>query len=168
MQEYGVTLDGLSPQTAAERLEEYLTGLRRWDVSAIARFMLFLGPVSSLFDYATFALMWFHFGAKTHAGQSLFQTGWFVEGLISQTLIVHIIRTRKIPFLESRAALPLSLLTGVVICAGLAIPFTPFGKTMGLSPLPAVYFGWLVVILTAYGVLAQLMKNWFARRFGYY
>jgi Mg2+-importing ATPase len=148
--------------------EEYLKAPRRWDVSAIARFMLFLGPVSSLFDYATFALMWFYFGAKTHAGQSLFQTGWFAEGLISQTLIVHIIRTRKIPFLESRAALPLSLLTGVVICAGLAIPFTPFGKTMGLSPLPGVYFGWLVVILTAYGVLAQLMKNWFARRFGYY
>lgn len=148
--------------------EEYLKAPRRWDVSAIARFMLFLGPVSSLFDYATFALMWFYFGAKTHAGQSLFQTGWFVEGLISQTLIVHIIRTRKLPFLESRAALPLSLLTVVVICAGLAIPFTPFGKTMGLSPLPDVYFRWLVVILTAYGVLAQLMKNWFARRFGYY
>ncbi|QOY89393.1 magnesium-translocating P-type ATPase [Paludibaculum fermentans] len=148
--------------------EEYLKEPRKWNVPAIARFMLFLGPVSSLFDYATFALMWFVFGANTHAGQSLFQTGWFVEGLISQTLIVHIIRTRKIPFLESRAALPLSLLTGVVICAGLAIPFSPFGKTIGLTPLPGVYFVWLVAALTAYGVMAQLMKNWFARRFGYY
>ncbi|MBN9660105.1 MAG: magnesium-translocating P-type ATPase [Acidobacteria bacterium] len=148
--------------------EEYLKAPRRWDVAAIGRFMLFLGPVSSLFDYATFALMWFYFGAKTPAGQSLFQTGWFVEGLLSQTLIVHIIRTRRIPFLESRAALPLSLLTGLVICAGLAIPFTPFGKTLGLRPLPGVYFGWLVVILSAYGVLTQWMKNWFARRFGYY
>ncbi|MGC4048920.1 MAG: cation transporting ATPase C-terminal domain-containing protein [Paludibaculum sp.] len=129
---------------------------------------MFLGPVSSLFDYATFALMWFFFRANTPQGQSLFQTGWFVEGLISQTLIVHIIRTRKIPFVESRAALPLSLLTGLVISAGLAIPYTPFGAALGLTPLPGIYFCWLLVILAAYAILAQGVKNWFARRFGYY
>ncbi len=124
--------------------------------------------MSSLFDYATFALMWFEFGAKTHAGQSLFQTGWLVEGLISQPLIVHIIRTRRIPFLESRAALPLSLPTVLVICAGLAIPCSPFGRTIGLTPPPGMHFACLMAALTAYGVMAQVMNNWFARRYGYY
>ncbi len=148
--------------------DEYLKQPRRWDVNAIARFMLFLGPVSSIFDYATFALMWFCFGARTVETQSLFQSGWFVEGLLSQTLIVHIIRTRKMPFLESRASAPLSLLTVAVMLAGLAIPFTAFGATIGLRPLPPAYFFWLVLILLGYVALAQAVKSWFARKYGYY
>ncbi|MCC7175944.1 MAG: magnesium-translocating P-type ATPase [Bryobacterales bacterium] len=148
--------------------EEYLKKPRKWDVQAIARFVLFLGPVSSVFDYLTFGLMWFVFGAKTPAAQPVFQTGWFIEGLLSQTLVVHIIRTRKVPFVESRAAAPLTFLTIVVMAAGLAIPFTAFGDALGLAPLPAAYFGWLAVILISYVVLAQIVKNWFARRFGYY
>ncbi len=148
--------------------EEYLKKPRRWDVNAIARFMLFLGPVSSIFDYATFALMWFFFGARTPEAQSLFQSGWFVEGLLSQTLIVHIIRTRRLPFVESTASAPLIFLTALVMLAGLIIPFTPFGAALGLRPLPLAYFGWLVLILLCYVLLAQLVKNWFARKFGYY
>jgi Mg2+-importing ATPase len=148
--------------------EEYLRKPRRWDVNAIARFMLFLGPVSSIFDYATFALMWYFFGARTPESQSLFQSGWFIEGLLSQTLIVHIIRTRKLPFVESRASAPLTFLTLAVMLAGLVIPVTTFGSTLGLGPMPAAYFGWLVLILISYVALAQMVKNWFAQKFGYY
>ncbi len=148
--------------------EEYLKKPRRWEVGAIGRFMLFLGPVSSIFDYLTFFLMWFLFGAKTPAAQSLFQSGWFVEGLLSQTLIVHIIRTRRIPFVESRPAAPLALLTAFVMLAGVVIPFTPLGATLGLQPLPPVYFGWLALILLCYCVLGQVVKSWYARRYGYY
>jgi Mg2+-importing ATPase len=148
--------------------EEFLKKPRRWDVNAIARFMLFLGPVSSIFDYATFALMWFFFAARTPDAQALFQSGWFVEGLLSQTLIVHIIRTRKVPFIESTASAPLTFLTVTVMLAGLIIPFTAFGSTLGLRPLPLVYFGWLVLILLCYVALAQAVKNWFARKYGFY
>jgi Mg2+-importing ATPase len=148
--------------------EEYLKKPRRWEPAGIARFMLHLGPVSSIFDYVTFCLMWFFFGARTPEMQSLFQSGWFVEGLLSQTLIVHIIRTRKVPFLESRAAAPLALLTALVMLAGLVIPFTGFGRTIGLRPLPPIYFLFLVLILGGYVALAQLVKNWYARRYGYW
>lgn len=148
--------------------DEYLTKPRKWEVGAIGRFMLFLGPVSSIFDYLTFFLMWYVFGATSASHQSLFQSGWFVEGLLSQTLIVHVIRTARIPFLESRASAPLLWLTGAIMAAGIAIPFTSFGASIGLSPLPRAYFGFLVAILLAYCVLAQIVKVWFARRYGYY
>jgi Mg2+-importing ATPase len=147
---------------------EYLKQPRRWEVSAIARFMIYLGPVSSIFDYATFCLMWFVYGVRTPAMQSLFQSGWFVEGLLSQTLIVHIIRSHKIPFLESRASAVLTFLTSAVMLAGLVIPFTVFGRTIGLRALPLSYFGWLLLILVAYAGLAQVVKSWFARKYGYY
>jgi Mg2+-importing ATPase len=156
----GIPFDGVDA--------EYLKKPRRWEVSAIARFMLYLGPVSSIFDYATFCLMWFVFGVRTPATQSLFQSAWFVEGLLSQTLIVHIIRTRRIPLFESRASAPLTLLTLAVMLAGLLIPFTAFGETLGLRPLPLTYFAWLLLILAAYVGLAQVVKNWFARKYGYY
>ncbi|MGE5569073.1 MAG: magnesium-translocating P-type ATPase [Rhodospirillales bacterium] len=156
----GIPFDGMD--------EEYLKKPRRWNVNAIARFMLFLGPVSSIFDYATFALMWFYFGARTPEAQSVFQTGWFVEGLLSQTLIVHVVRTRKIPFIESSATAPLIFLTASVMLAGLIIPFTAFGATLDLRPLPLAYFGWLVLILVCYVALAQAVKNWFARKYGFY
>lgn len=148
--------------------DEYLRRPRRWDVGAIRRFMLYFGPVSSLFDYTTFCLMWFYFGAKTPAAQSLFQTGWFVEGLLSQTLIVHIIRTRKTPFVESRASVPLTVLTTTVMLGGLVIPFTPFGETLRLSPLPLVYFPCLAATLISYCILGQIVKSWYARKYGYY
>lgn len=148
--------------------EEYLSKPRRWNVGSIGRFMLLLGPISSIFDYVTFSLMWFVFRANHPGAQSLFQSGWFVEGLLSQTLIVHIIRTRRVPFLESRASAALTALTGAVMVAGLAIPYTPLGRSLGLQPLPWTYFPWLFAILVAYCALAQWTKSWFDKRYGYY
>jgi Mg2+-importing ATPase len=156
----GIPFDGVD--------EEYLRKPRRWKADGIARFMLCLGPVSSLFDYATFLLMWFVFQANSIEKQSLFQTGWFVEGLLSQTLIVHIIRTRKVPFLQSRASGALMAMTGLVVAAGLAIPFTALGSSLGMQRLPGGYFPWLLLILISYCALGQLVKRWYDKRFGYY
>jgi Mg2+-importing ATPase len=146
--------------------EEYLAQPRRWEIGNIGRFMLFIGPISSLFDYATYLTMYFLFGARSVAGASLFQTGWFVESLLSQTLIIHIIRTRRIPFIESRASLPL-LLTSLTICIiGIWLPFSPFAHALGFTPLPPRYWLILAAMLTAYLVLTHVMKSWFHRRFG--
>ena len=147
--------------------EEYLLHPRGWKIEEIKRFMLFFGPVSSVFDYVTFALLYFVLKANTPAQQSLFQTGWFVEGLLSQTLIVHLIRTRRIPFIQSSPSLPLVLTTVAVMAAGIAIPFSPLAHTLGMVPLPPIFFVWLVFILLAYAGLAQLVKTWFVRKYGY-
>jgi Mg2+-importing ATPase len=145
--------------------KEYLEQPRRWQVRDIGRFMLCIGPISSVFDLTTFALLWFIFGAKTVDQQALFQTGWFVEGLLSQTLIIHMIRTSKVPFIQSRAATPLMLLSLSVMAAGIAIPYTPLGATVGMVPLPANYFPWLTATLVAYCVLTQVIKVQFLRRY---
>jgi Mg2+-importing ATPase len=145
--------------------EEYLRKPRKWDASDLSRFMICIGPISSIFDIATYLVMWFVFGCTTIAHESLFQTGWFVEGLLSQTLIVHMIRTRRIPFLQSRAAWPVTGLTLLIIAIGIAIPFTPFGTSIGLSPLPLSYFGWLMLILFSYCALTQLVKTVYIRHF---
>ncbi len=147
--------------------DEYLLKPRKWKIDDIRRFMLFFGPVSSVFDYATFALLYFVFKANTQAHQSLFQSAWFVEGLLSQTLIVHMIRTRRIPFIQSSPSLPLALTTIAVMAAGIVLPFTPFASSLGMVPLPAPFFLWLVAILLSYAALAQLVKTWFVRRYGY-
>ena len=145
---------------------EYLAKPRQWDLKAITRFMLYIGPISSIFDYATFALMWFVLGANLAEHQKLFQTGWFVESLLSQTLIVHIIRTGRVPFFESMASLPLTI-TGVVICAiGVALPFLPIGAWFGFTPLPGIYWLALAAILVTYMALTQFVKTWMIRRFG--
>ncbi|HEY2397046.1 MAG TPA: magnesium-translocating P-type ATPase [Rudaea sp.] len=145
---------------------EYLAKPRQWDLKAITRFMLCIGPISSIFDYATFALMWFVLGANSAEHQKLFQTGWFVESLLSQTLIVHIIRTGRIPFRESMASLPLTI-TGVVICLiGALLPFLPFSAWFGFVPLPGLYWFALAAILPAYLALTQLVKTRVIRRFG--
>ncbi len=144
----------------------FLRQPRKWDAPNIRRFMLWIGPTSSLFDIATFAVMWFVFAANTPAMQALFQSGWFVEGLLSQTLVVHMLRTRKIPFIQSRAALPVLVTTFIVMAVGVAIPFSPLGHWIGLIPLPLAYFPWLAGILFAYCVVAQLMKRFYIRRFG--
>ncbi len=146
--------------------KEYLAKPRQWDMPAITRFVLFIGPISSIFDYATFALMWFVFKANTPEHATLFQTGWFVESLLSQTLIVHVIRTGKIPFLESRASLPLTL-TGLAICAaGALLPYSPLAAKFGFAPLPGMYWLYLVVILGTYMLLTQFVKARLIRRFG--
>ena len=146
--------------------EEYLGKPRRWDAGDIGRFMVWVGPVSSIFDITTFWLMWHVFGADTPARQSLFHSGWFVEGLLSQTLIVHMIRTRRIPFLQSVASAPVLGLTLAIIVIGMLIPFSALGAKIGMVPLPPAYFAWLALTLASYGVLTQLMKLVYIRRYG--
>jgi Mg2+-importing ATPase len=146
--------------------EEYLAKPRRWEIGNIVHFMLFIGPISSIFDYATYFMMYYLFNANTPEKSSLFQTGWFVESLLSQTLIIHIIRTRKIPFFESRASLPLTL-TSVTICAvGVWLPFSPFAHALGFTPLPQLYWLLIAPMLLTYLTLTHFMKVWFHRRFG--
>lgn len=145
---------------------DYLARPRRWDARSVGRFMLCLGPLSSVFDYATFLLMYFVFKANVPAAQALFQSGWFVEGLLSQTLIVHLIRTERLPFFQSTASRPVLLLTGAIVLVGLGLPFSPLGRALGLVPLPLGYFGWLVGFLLGYAALTQLVKRWYIRRFG--
>jgi Mg2+-importing ATPase len=144
---------------------EFLRKPRRWDASDLSRFMIFIGPISSIFDIATYLIMWYVFHCTAPEHQALFQSGWFIEGLLSQTLIVHMIRTRKIPFIQSWAALPVTLMTTLIMVIGILIPFTPFGTSIGLQPLPLSYFPWLVGILFSYCVLTQLVKTWYIRRF---
>ncbi|WP_433692006.1 magnesium-translocating P-type ATPase [Herbaspirillum seropedicae] len=147
--------------------KEFLEKPQRWDAGDIGRFMVFFGPISSIFDITTFALMWFIFGASSPEHQTLFQSGWFIEGLLSQTLIVHMIRTRRIPFFQSRASWPLMGMTLIIMAIGIAIPMTPLAHYFKLEALPLSYFPWLVGILVAYAVLIQGMKGWYARRYGW-
>ncbi|WP_438852242.1 magnesium-translocating P-type ATPase [Brevundimonas nasdae] len=144
----------------------FLTKPRKWDAKNIGRFMVWMGPTSSIFDITTFAVMWFVFAANSVQMQSLFQSGWFVEGLLSQTLVVHMLRTQKIPFVQSTAALPVLLATGLVCALGIYLPFSPVGAMVGLTPLPLAYFPWLVGTLLAYCVLTQGVKTLYVRRFG--
>lgn len=146
--------------------KEFLREPRKWDARNIGRFMLWIGPTSSIFDITTFALMWYVFAANSVEMQALFQSGWFIEGLLSQTLVVHMLRTRKVPFLQSTAALPVILATGLVMCLGIYIPFSPLGAMVGLVPLPWEYFPWLAATLLGYCLVAQGMKTLYIRRFG--
>lgn len=144
---------------------EYLRKPRKWDASGLSRFMIRIGPISSIFDLTTYLLMWYLFQCQSAEMQALFQSGWFVEGLLSQTLIVHMIRTRKIPFIQSRASWPVMAMTFAIMAFGIAIPFTPFGASIGLVALPWSYFPWLAATLTAYCVLTQAIKNRYVKRF---
>ena len=142
--------------------EEYLKKPRQWDIGNIKKFILYIGPVSSLFDYASFFVMLLVFNAWFNP--ALFQTGWFVESLISQTLIIHIIRTNKIPFIQSRASWPLTLATLAVVAIGVYLPFSPLANALGFTALPALYWPILFVMIIAYFVLTQLAKKYFLRR----
>jgi len=160
---------------------------RPWSMGEIAKFILFIGPCSSVFDYVTYALMWFMFGCKnlrlapppglgayfTHASLSnpdstyaaaLFQTAWFVESLLTQTLIIHVIRTNKIPFLQSRASWQLIMTSGAIMLLGMWLPFSPMGPWLGMVPLPGLYWPLLLGMLLAYVVLTQLVKMWLVRK----
>lgn len=145
--------------------KEYQEKPQKWAVSDIGRFMIFIGSVSSIFDYATYAVMWFIFDANTEASASLFQSGWFIEGLLSQTLVIHMIRTAKIPFFQSTAVLPVMLTTGIIMVLGIAIPFTSFGISVGMVSLPKNYFPWLIAILLCYCLLTQIIKLWYVHKF---
>jgi Mg2+-importing ATPase len=154
----GIPFDDVDP--------DYLRTPRRWQVGDIGRFMLWIGPISSVFDLTTFALLWFVFGANTPEHQALFQSAWFVEGLLSQTLIIHMIRTARVPFLQSRASPPLTLLTLTIMAVGVYLPFSVVGASVGMVPLPGAYFPWLAATLLCYCVLMQVVKGWYIRRFG--
>lgn len=164
--------------------QEYLDKPRRWNIRSIQKFMVFIGPISSIFDYATFFVMLYFFNTRvlhlaapagfagvgeypnnTYAA-ALFHTGWFVESLLTQTLIVHIIRTQRIPFFQSRASKSMLFTTVLVMAIGCWLPFSPLARLIGLVPLPGIFFVWLVVFLLSYSVLTHLVKTWFIRRFG--
>ncbi|MCL5031327.1 MAG: magnesium-translocating P-type ATPase [Bacteroidetes bacterium] len=149
----------------------------KWNINNIKRFMIFIGPMSSIFDYATFGLMWFVFkssdflnplissGDKIYK-QDLFQTGWFVESLLTQTLIVHIIRTRKIPFFGSMASLSMTLTTLFIMVVGAWLPYSPFASTFGFVPLPHIYWLWIAGFLVLYSILTHFVKTWFFKKYG--
>ena len=143
---------------------EYLAVPRRWDISNIAKFVLFIGPISSIFDYVTYFVMLYGLNAWTNP--ALFQTGWFVESLLTQTLIIHIIRTAKIPFLESRASTALIATTIIIVAIGIALPFTWLGGFLGFIVPPTAYWIALSLILLSYVILTHFVKTWFSRRFG--
>ncbi|HZV01186.1 MAG TPA: magnesium-translocating P-type ATPase, partial [Planctomycetota bacterium] len=144
---------------------DFLVRPRRWNAPDIGRFMVCMGPISSIFDISTFCLLWWIFGASTPERASLFQSGWFVESLLSQTLIVHMIRTQKIPFIQSTAAPAVMLLTATVMAIGIALPFTPIGARVGLRALPLAYFGWVAATLLGYCTVTQVVKRWYLHRF---
>ncbi len=146
--------------------DEFLQKPRKWDAPNIGRFMVWIGPTSSIFDITTYALMWFVFSANSVEAQTLFHSGWFIEGLLSQTLVVHMLRTQKIPFIQSTAAFPVIVMTILIMAVGIYIPFSPLGNLIGLEPLPLSYFPWLVGTLLCYCCVAQLMKRIYIKRFG--
>jgi len=169
MSQIGIPLDNVD--------QEYLEKPRRWNIRSIRNFMIFIGPTSSIFDYATFFLMLYVFGCSAYSVsgtsdavkghlEQLFHTAWFVESLITQTMIVHIIRTRRIPFIQSRASKTMLFTTVAIMAIGAWLPFSPLAGYIGLVPLPAVFFLWLALFVVAYSVLTHLVKTWFYRRFG--
>ncbi|MEG2883398.1 MAG: magnesium-translocating P-type ATPase [Acinetobacter sp.] len=147
--------------------EELIAKPQRWQPEEVGRFMVVFGPISSIFDLLTFALMWFVFAANTPEQQSLFQSGWFVVGLLTQTLIVHMIRTAKIPFIQSRAATPLLVMTIVIMCVGIFLPMGPLASYLKLEALPLSYFFYLPFILIAYMCVTQWVKQMYIRRYGW-
>jgi Mg2+-importing ATPase len=155
----GIPFDNVDAELVAKPLQ--------WHPADIGRFMLFFGPISSLFDIITFGVMWWVFDASTVARQTLFQSGWFVVGLLTQTLVVHMVRTPKIPFVQSRAAAPLMAMTLAIMAVGLWLPLGPLAGYFRLQALPLAYYGWLVAILLGYCVLTTLMKRIYIRRHGW-
>jgi len=157
--------------------EELIAKPLQWNIANIKRFMLIIGPISSVFDYATFALMWFFFhcsafldpatdAMKRESLAQLFQTGWFVESLLTQTLIVHIIRTKRIPFFGSRASFHMTMTTLIIMAVGAWLPYSPFAADLGMVRLPAVYWAWIAAFLATYAALTHGVKTWFFERFG--
>ncbi|WP_085839004.1 magnesium-translocating P-type ATPase [Acinetobacter baumannii] len=147
--------------------EELIAKPQRWQPEEVGRFMVVFGPISSIFDMITFGLMWFVFSANTPEHQTLFQSGWFVVGLLTQTLIVHMIRTAQIPFIQSRAATPLLIMTAVIMCIGIFLPMGPLASYLKLQALPLSYFLYLPVILGAYMCFTKWEKKIYIRRYGW-
>lgn len=143
---------------------EWLTRPRKWAIGDLRRFILFIGPISSIFDYATFFIMLYVF--KCWNNPALFHTGWFVESLFTQTLIIHVIRTNKIPFIQSRASKALIFASLAIVAVGAYLPFSPLASTLGFVKLPPLYWLLLLGMLVVYVVLTQVIKTWFYRKYG--
>jgi Mg2+-importing ATPase len=143
---------------------DWLTKPRKWTIGEIERFILFIGPISSIFDYLTFFMMLYVFNCWNNP--ALFRTGWFVESLFTQTLIIHVIRTNRIPFIESRASWPLIVSSLIVVAVGAWLIVSPLADALGFVPLPPLYWLLLAVMLVCYVILTQVVKTWFIRRFG--
>ena len=146
---------------------ELLLKPEHWNAKDIGRFMICFGPISSIFDIATFYVMWFVFKANSPEHQTLFQSGWFIVGIMTQTLIIHMIRTPKIPFLQSRAATSVTVLTTCVLAVALYLPMGSLGHYFKLQALPLTYFGYLAAILLGYMTLTQIVKVLYVRRWGW-
>ncbi|KAJ7564136.1 hypothetical protein O6H91_02G004100 [Diphasiastrum complanatum] len=144
---------------------EYLEAPHQWSAKGIATFMICMGPISSIFDITTFNLMWFHYGIRTVERQAVFQTAWFLEGLLTQTLVIHMLRTKKIPFIQETASVPVLITTAIIVGIGLAIPYTPLGKTEKMVHPYASYYYFLAITVFAYCCLAQLVKMLYIRVF---
>ncbi|MBM3193689.1 MAG: magnesium-translocating P-type ATPase [Chlamydiae bacterium] len=143
---------------------EYIARPRQWDSLSIKRFMLWMGPLSSFFDYTTFGILWFLFGANTIGMQALFQTGWFMEGLSSQVIAVHMIRTSKIPFIQSVSSKALLFSTAFIIMLGLVIPYTIIGRGVGMVKPSCSYFIFLIATVFSYCVAIQIFKFFYIRK----
>ncbi len=146
---------------------ELVKAPQRWNANEIGRFMLCFGPISSIFDITTYCVMWYIFQANSPEYQTLFQSGWFIEGLMTQTLIVHMIRTQKIPFFQSRPSAPLLAMTGLVMSIGVFLPMGPLAHYFKLEALPLSYFPILAVILISYMLLTQVIKHFYIKRYGW-
>jgi Mg2+-importing ATPase len=159
--------------------KDYLKVPRKWDASSISKFMVIIGPSSSIFDITTYLLMYFvicpavlggHFQTLDEAGRvgfiALFHAGWFVESLWSQTLVIHMIRTPKIPFIQSRASWKVTVLTTIGVIIGTIIPYTGFGTVIGMMPMPAIYFPYLIITILLYMITAQILKVFFVKIYG--
>jgi len=172
-----IPTDNVGPQQTARP--------RPWDIGQIAKFIVFIGPISSIFDYTTYAMMWFvfqcsqlglapppeltvRFSAATSPDQTyaaaLFHTGWFVESLMTQTLVIHVIRTNLLPFVQSRASWQLALTTVVIMAVGAYLPYSPLAATLGFVPLPGPYWPLLLLTLVLYVGVTQVVKSWLLKR----
>ncbi len=140
--------------------DEMLQRPAHWDIGLIRRFMLCFGPISSIFDFVTFGVMLGIFGA----GPALFRSGWFVESLATQTLVIFVIRTRRHPFFRSRPSRPLLLASIGVVTLGAALPFSPIASELGFEALPAAFFAALALMVVAYLTLVEYAKIWFFSR----
>ena len=142
--------------------EEQIVRPRPWNIDEIKKFILFIGPISSIFDYTTYFVMLYVF--HCWGNEKLFQTGWFVESLMTQTLIIHVIRTNKIPFIQSRASWPLIVTSGLIMAFGAWLPFSPLASSLGFVALPKLYWPILGLTLLCYVMLTQVVKAWLLRR----
>jgi Mg2+-importing ATPase len=142
---------------------EWTINPRKWQIGALRRFILVIGPISSIFDYATFFIMLYFFNCWNNP--ALFHTAWFVESVFTQTMIIHVIRTNKIPFIQSRASWPLLATSVLVVLFAIYLPYSPLANVLGFVALPPLYWLALMGLMLGYVVLTQVIKTWFVRHY---